>query len=131
MKIYDYIYYVIYKCIKLTTPESQKHAILFSSIMVISVNLIMIFSGLIISLSLLKNVEINYNKFLIIFFCGSISIYLLNRIIFLRKKRYQSIEKYFDETNRLEKKHFILLNVLFMLVGLSAVIGSGIYYSSS
>lgn len=127
---YCYLFYIIYKCVKLTTksdlqdlvPESTNNAFVFGA-----TNYYLTF---IIVINPFQYVNYNFNLFAVVFIIPIAILYFLNKKLLISNEKYKQIEVHFDKTNKLKKIHFILITGLYMFGSIAAMIWAGINYSN-
>lgn len=131
MNPYYYLFYIIYKCVKLTTKENLQHLVPESSTNVLLFGITNYFG---VTLTLTKVIQffpINKILFLLLFSTFPIILYFINKSLFLYNSNYKKIEEYYDKTNRLKKIHFILITIAYMAFSIILMILAGIKYAAS
>lgn len=128
--LYYYLFYIIYKFVKLTTKQelqdqvpSSAHAGYFIGL---NSNLLTIF----IFTRILRLLPKDYISFAVVYVIISVSLYYFNKYLFLKNEKYKEIESYYDKSNKFKKTHFILIAVFYMIFSIGTMILAGIYYKA-
>jgi chromate transport protein ChrA len=122
---------MFYKFVKLTTDKDKQDLVLESStnamLAFVSMNILTI----LIFTKLLSYFPGNKIFFYLLYLVIPVSLFFINKLLFVKGQRYKEIETYYDKKNNLKKGHFILLAVVYMLASIGALILTGIYYNSN
>lgn len=129
MNPYYYLFYIIYKFIKLTTKEELQDHVPPSAHALFFICLTNNYIAIIISTHAIKFLSSNLILFGIVFSIVPITLYFVNKHLFISDEKYLAIERKYDELNRLTKTHFILLTVLYIVVSIGFMIWAGINYN--
>lgn len=131
MSLYNFLFYILYKFVKLTTKvelqdqvPSSAHAGLFVCL-TNNYATFLIFTGLIQYFP--KNIYLS----IIIFSIVPIFVHFFNKKLFIANENYKKIEEYYDKNNKLKKVHFILIAVLYIILSIGTMILAGINYANN
>lgn len=131
MNPYYYLFYLIYKFVKLTTKKELQDQVPKAALASLFFGLINYYAAVIIIINPFQYIHYSVQLLIIIFILPLIILYFLNRYFFLKNGKYEEIEQYYDRTNKLKKIHFILITALYMALSIGAMVGAGIFYSSN
>jgi hypothetical protein len=129
MNPYNYLFYLIYKFIKLTTKEELQPHVPESASSLYLICLTNNYAALVISTNTAKYFPSNLIFGILVFAIVPIIIYFLNKSLFIDNENYLDIEVNYDKKNSLRKVHFIIITVTYILVSIGFLIWSGINYS--
>ena len=126
---YHYLFYIIYKFIKLTTKKEDQHLVAESTLNLMIICLTNNIAAMYIYSGIIKYLPDNIYLSVLIFSVAPISLYVISRLLFIRDNSFIDVANYYDKTNDLTKRHFILIGVLYAVVSLGTMILAGIYYT--
>jgi uncharacterized BrkB/YihY/UPF0761 family membrane protein len=129
MNPYYYLFYIIYKFVKLTAKEEHQDQVPSSALASFFFGFTNFLLAIIILINPFKYISYSLPVFGTAFIFINILFYLINRKILIKDKKYLEIENHYDKTNKLEKKHFILIAALYMLGSVGLMIWAGINYT--
>jgi len=128
MNIYTYLFYIIYKFIKLTTKAELKDDVPMSAFSLYFVCLTNNYASLLITTKIIKYFPLNLVLTILAFSIVPIIIYLVNESLFIANENYLNLEKMYDKKNTLKKIHFIIITVIYITASICFLIWSGVNY---
>ena len=131
MNPYYYLFYIIYKFVKLTTKEELQDQAPSSALASLFFGFTNYLLASIILINPFKYIPYNIFAFGIIFIGVNALFYFANRKLIVKDKKYIEIENYYDKNNKLKKSHFILITTLYMLGSIVTMILAGVTYAAS
>lgn len=124
---YYIAFWVLYKFIKLTTPDKIKDVIPESThnlyLFCLTNNILTLF--LIVNPT--RNIKISYFLLLLLFGILMFLVSQFNKYLFLKSDKYLRIESDFDAKYKLSKGTLILLAILYMTSSIAFMVICGIY----
>ena len=131
MNPFYYLFYIIYKFVKLTTKEELQDQVPSSALASLFFGFTDYLLASIILINPFKYIPYNLPVFGTIFIGVNALFYFANRKLIVKDKKYIEIENYYDKNNKLKKSHFILITTLYMLGSIVTMILAGITYAAS
>jgi purine-cytosine permease-like protein len=131
MNIYNYLFYILYKCVKLTTKQDLQPLVAQSTTNVLLFGITNYYLAILIFVNPFQYISYNILLLIIIFVTPLISLYFFNKRFFLRNEKYKEIESLYDNQNKLKKVQFILITALYMSGSIGMMIWAGINYANN
>lgn len=129
MNPYNYLFYIIYKFVKLTTKEELQQDVPKSASSLYLICLTNNYAAIVISTKAVKYFPSNLFFGILVFAIAPIIIYFLNKSLFIENENYLDIEVNYDKKNSLKKPHFIIITVIYIIVSIGFLICSGVNYN--
>ena len=126
---YHYLFYIIYKFVKLTTKQELQNQVASSAHHTLFFGFTNFFLALVILTNPFRFITYRLSIFAFLLIGINILFFYSSRNSFIKNEKYKDIEKKYDQTNKLKKKHFIPISVLYMIGSIAALIYSGINYT--
>jgi hypothetical protein len=128
MNPYYFLYYILYKCVKLTTRQDLQHLAAESATNILVFGIINYTGSFLIFTKLIKYFPDNLLLTIVIVLTYTLLVYLLNKRFFLHTTQYRMIESFYDEKTKLKKAHFIIFTFIYMALSISLMVLAGINY---
>ncbi|MEY4011725.1 MAG: hypothetical protein RIT22_849 [Bacteroidota bacterium] len=129
MNPYTFLFYILYKFIKLTTKEEHQEQVPRSASSLYLICLTNNFAAIIIFTKAVKYFSLNLIFQILEFAIVPIIIYFLNKLLFIDNESYLDIEARYDNKNLLKKEHFIIIAVFYIVISVGFLIWSGVNYN--
>jgi hypothetical protein len=129
INIYKYIFYILYKFIKLTTKKEFQNEVPNATCTLYLICLTQNYATVLIFTKAIQFFPANVLATITLFSIVPITIYFINQNLFIKDDKYVVIENYYDEKNRLGKKSFIGISVAYCLLSIGLMILAGINYT--
>ena len=127
---YYWLFYILYKFIKLTTKQELQHIVPESSTNVLLIGLTNYLATFFIFTRIFQYFPKNIYSSIIVFSIIPVSLYFINKHLFIKNEKYKEIENYYDKNNKLKKGHFILIAILYLGLSTGMMIWAGINYTN-
>lgn len=127
---FHFLYYFLYKFIKLTTPNNKQSLVADSALNLLLICITNNGAAIIMETRLVKFFPENIYLSVGLFAIFPIGLYFLSRKLFIQQGRYDDIARYYDQKNDLKKYHFIIFSVFYIVFSLTTMIWSGINYEN-
>ncbi len=131
MNPYYYLFYIIFKFVKLTTKEELQDQVPSSALASLFFGFTNYLLAIIILINPYKYIPYSLPVFGTIFIGVNVLFYFANRKLLVKDKKYIEIERYYDKKNKLKKIHFILITAFYMLGSIGTMIFAGINYATN
>jgi hypothetical protein len=128
MNPYTFLFYIIYKFIKLTTKEDLQEHVPKSAFSLYLICLTNNYAILVITTKMVKYFPSNLVFGILVFAVVPIIIYLLNKSLFIDNDNYLDIEVNYDKRNSLKRVHFIIITVVYIVLSIGFLIWTGVNY---
>lgn len=128
MNPYNYLFYIIYKFIKLTTKEELQDQVPMSAVSLYLVCLTNNYAALVIGTKVIKYFPSNIVLSIMVFAIVPIILYYVNKSLFIANENYLDIEAKYDARSSLKKIHFIIITVVYIVISIGFLILSGVNY---
>jgi hypothetical protein len=130
MNPYTYLFYIIYKFIKLTTKEELQEHVPKSATSLYLICLTNNYAAIVIATKAVKYFPLNLIFEILVFAIVPIILYFLNKSFFIDNENYLDIEATYDKKNSLKKGHFIIITVSYIVTSIGFLIWSGVTYKT-
>jgi hypothetical protein len=130
MNPYTYLFYLIYKFIKLTTKEELQEHVPKSASSLYLICLTNNYAAIVIATGAVNYFPLNLIFGILVFSIVPIIVYYINKSLFIDNENYLNIEATYDKKNSLKKGHFIIITVSYILGSIGFLIWSGIMYQN-
>lgn len=131
MNMYKYLFFILYKCVQLTTKQDLQHLVPQSTTNVFLFGVTNYYLAFLIFVNPFQFLTYSFPILMLIFVTPLISLYFFNKRFFLKNENYKEIESLYNNHNNLKKKHFILITALYMLGSIGMMIWAGINYANN
>jgi hypothetical protein len=129
MNPYTYLFYIIYKFIKLTTKEELQEHVSKSASSLYLICLTNNYAAIVITTKSVKYFPSNLIFGILVFAIVPIILYFLNNSLFIDNENYLDIEDTYDKKNSMKKGHFIIITVSYIVLSIGFLIWSGVNYN--
>lgn len=129
MNPYTYLFYILYKFIKLTTKDELQEQVPKSATSLYLVCLTNNYAALIIGTKMIKYFPSNLVLTILVFAIVPIIIYFINKSLFFDNENYLKIEAKYDRKNSLKKVHFVTIATLYIVASIGLMVWAGINYN--
>lgn len=126
---YSFLFYILYKFIKLTTSKDLKEVVPNSATNLYLICLTNNLLTIIIFTKPFQFIAYDFLKFAFAFAGAIVFLYFFNEKLFLRNNRYIELEQFYDKKLRFRKRHFILLAILYIILSIGTMIWAGINFT--
>lgn len=130
MNPYTYLFYIIYKFIKLTTKEKLQEHVTKSASSLYLICLTNNYAAVVISTKGVKYFPSNLFFGILVFATVPTIIHFVNKSLFIDNENYLDIEAKYDKKNTLKKAHFIIITFIYIVASIGILIWSGVNYNS-
>lgn len=128
--LYYWLYYIVYKFVKLTSKQQLLNVVPTTSADVFLIGLINYYISFMLYLRVLELFPNNVYLFLAILSIFPIFLFFLNKLLFLKNENYKKIENYFDKKNNFKRIHFILMSLTYLFASLVILVWVGTNYKN-
>ena len=129
MNPYTYLFYILYKFIKLTTKDELQEQVPKSATSLYLVCLTNNYAALIIGTKVIKYFPSNLVLTILVFAIVPIIIYFINKSLFIDNENYLKVEAKYDRKNSLKKAHFVTIATLYIVASIGLMVWAGINYN--
>jgi uncharacterized membrane protein len=126
MNPYNFLFYIIYKFIKLTTPQNLKQVVPDSASNLFLICLINNLLAILILINPFQFIEYKFSIFAFIFIGVIAFLYFFNKKTFIDNTRYKELEQLYDVKLNLKKPHIIVMAILYIILSIGVMIWAGI-----
>lgn len=130
MNPFYYLFYIIYKFVKLTTKKELQYKVPSAALAGVFIGVTSNYVALVLYSKITHHFESNIFTSIVVFSLFPIFIYFLCRRLLISDEIYLSIETHFDKKNKLSKIHFIFISILYLVGSIGLMIWSGVSYTN-